>query len=97
MPPHEEAPMPTPEIESVTPTLEVGADAHERPDAPAARQFRHEYTRTFPGLLSQLDVSHLVPSQAFQDDGYAESNAAATTDDEIVVEDHAVGGTARRL
>jgi len=34
--------------------------APERNGAPATREVHHEYTRTFPALLSQLGVSLLV-------------------------------------
>jgi uncharacterized protein (TIGR03032 family) len=38
----------------------TGAAPPEKGDAPATREVRHEYTHTFPSLLSQLGVSLLV-------------------------------------
>jgi uncharacterized protein (TIGR03032 family) len=52
--------MTTLEIEGVTGTAEATATPSEKSDTPATREVRHEYTHTFPSLLSQLGVSLLV-------------------------------------
>jgi len=48
------------EIDAVTGTAQAAAAPPEKNGAPAAREVRHEYTRTLPSLLSQLGVSLLV-------------------------------------
>lgn len=47
-------------IERVPDTADAGATPDERTGAPATREVRHEYSRTFPPLLAQLGVSLLV-------------------------------------
>src|SRR5437763_6779152 len=48
------------EIESVRGPADADAPPPEKAGAPAIREIRHEYTRTFPALLNQLGVSLLV-------------------------------------
>jgi uncharacterized protein (TIGR03032 family) len=48
------------EIESVRGVADADAPPPERTGAPATREIRHEYTRTFPALLNQLGASLLV-------------------------------------
>ena len=48
------------EIESVRGVADADAPPPERTGAPATREIRHEYTPSFPALLSQLGVSLLV-------------------------------------
>lgn len=48
------------EIDGVTRTAETEAATHEKSRAPAQREVRHEYTHTFPSLLSELGVSLVV-------------------------------------
>jgi uncharacterized protein (TIGR03032 family) len=48
------------EIESVRGPADADAPPPEKAGAPATREIRHEYTPTFPALLSQLGVSLLV-------------------------------------
>ena len=48
------------EIDGVPTTAAVDAAPPEKTGTPAAREVRHEYTHTFPALLSQLRVSLLV-------------------------------------
>src|SRR5262249_43014484 len=53
-------PMTAVELESARGPADTGTALPERNGAPAAREVRHEYTRTFPALLNQLGVSLLV-------------------------------------
>jgi uncharacterized protein (TIGR03032 family) len=48
------------EVESPCEIANAGATPPERNGAPVTREIRHEYTRTFPALLNQLEVSLLV-------------------------------------
>jgi uncharacterized protein (TIGR03032 family) len=48
------------EIETARDNDDAGATPPERTGAPPTREVRHEYTHTFPRLLSQLGVSLLV-------------------------------------
>lgn len=48
------------ETESARGPADTDTALPERNGAPATREVRHEYTRTFPALLNQLGVSLLV-------------------------------------
>jgi uncharacterized protein (TIGR03032 family) len=48
------------EIDGVTETAGSGVTAPEKAHAPPQREVRHEYTHTFPALLSQLGISLVV-------------------------------------